>query len=61
MGYVNGTIALVWKHVICAQNVGAGTACEYVDIKIKWRNETEVHLKVLHIVLQAFEKALVLS
>ena len=30
----------VWKYVICTQNVGAGTACEYVDKKVK-HDETE--------------------
>ena len=44
--------------MICAKNVGAGSACEYGDKKIKWRDETEVPFKVLCTVLQDFKKSI---
>ena len=55
---MNGTSYRVWKHVICAKNVGAGSACEYGGKKIKWRDETEVPFKVLRTVLQDFKKSI---
>jgi len=46
--------------VICAKNVGAGSACEYGGKKIKWRDETEVPFKVLRTidVLQDCKKSI---